>query len=159
MKKFTFLITILLLVGCEKEDQPVNSVYIENALKLNVINEEGEDLLSSDTPGYFRSQDIKTFYRNEEGNFQALYQSNLDNPKFFKIREEDDKNVFVLFPYMESRNSENVTLIEWRQVVVDTIETIHSYTANTVYLEEARLNGELIYVRDNFPTPVYQLVK
>lgn len=159
MKKFTFLITILLLVGCDKEDEPLIGFNVSSVLQFTVVDSEGRDLLDSGTPGYLNAQEIRTYYKNKDGEFQAHYRANLDHPRFFWIREDDDENVLILFPYMESEEPENVTLIEWREGEVDTIETIHSFHTHGVNLEEAKLNGELIYVRDSSPFPIIQIVK
>ena len=55
------LITIVLALGCSKEikDGPC---IISTRVDINILNQDGEDLLNPEIPGYFPFEDMKLYY-------------------------------------------------------------------------------------------------
>ncbi|MBZ4192648.1 hypothetical protein [Niabella beijingensis] len=113
---FTFL-SVATLHGCKKEN---NSDTGPSSFSIVVENAQGQSLLAPATAGHFEASQIK---RTDliNGSEVEFNQANLDNPKGFKIANENGKSFLFFTPYMGTQQAETTTYFYWNANIKDTI--------------------------------------
>ena len=102
---------------------------------------------------------IKLFYVID-GETQEVYDSNLDNPRNFRIYKHENEYRIGISPNYSKTEEKPVTYIQWNENDTDTIEVVYERTQNATVQNKIWLNGEQIWeLGDNTIDPFFILVK
>ncbi|MFK8105008.1 MAG: hypothetical protein AB8G15_21000, partial [Saprospiraceae bacterium] len=95
MKNLCLLSSLLLLFACTKKTN--DQMVISTAIDLTVKNQAGEDLLDSQTEGYFSKDAIRLYYL-VDGSLLEVNEPELDAAKGFSIFEAAKGYRIRIFP-------------------------------------------------------------
>ncbi|MDT0676491.1 hypothetical protein [Autumnicola musiva] len=157
MKKIIFILGIALAIqfsSCSKNDDQVQSSNLVNEVQFIVKDEEGNNLI----PNKYNSETIKLF-SEINGEFEEIFDSNLDYPRNFKIAEKDGENILSIWPFINEEEDVSRTLIQWEEGDVDTLETSYIKTDDATILKEVWFNGDLILSNEENDQYIYELSK
>ena len=157
MKNIIFILGIALAIqfsSCSKNDDQVQSSNLVNEVQFIVKDEEGNTLI----PNKYNSETIKLF-AEINGEFEEIFDSNLDYPRNFKIAEKDGENILSIWPFINEEEDVSRTLIQWEEGDVDTLETSYIKTDNATILKEVWFNGDLILSNEENDQYIYELSK
>lgn len=116
------LLTILGLTtnsSCEKSI-PTN---VDIVTHLVVLDDQSRNLLSPDTPGFLKKEDIRIFYL-KNGALEEVYHPNYTWPRNFDIIKNDlGEYAMILVPDEGTSNGEiTSTIIKWNDSNQDTLK-------------------------------------
>jgi len=136
MKKLSFTLGILALVGCGSKNDPApyEATFIDVHSDFYVLDHEGNDLLDPDNPDAIGSDDLDIYYVID-GEAERFYESNLDAPKGFSIYEpEGDYEKYRIRLFLNTSETKEVTrtLLKWSDFETDTIKTKYYRSENSL---------------------------
>lgn len=154
MKKLLIIaIATNLIIGCAKNDSPVNEYILNNAVEFNILNENGDDLLNKSTSGYFSVDKMKLFYLIN-GEKYEVYDENMALPRNIGLVTEVSPYRLGIATYSGEEgltNEENgiktgisIAYLELNEVVTDTIKTEWESKENKYFVvKKVWYNSEL----------------
>ncbi|TDP01557.1 hypothetical protein [Flavobacterium sp. 245] len=159
MKKLLIILTITTFFACDsKDDNDVNSFYLNTDIDFSVFNADGEDLLNPETPNHLDESQIKLFYV-VNGVTEEFFEGNLDYPKNIRILKKG-KQYVIGVGLNHSENGKSITYIQWNEKDTDTIEATFARGKTFIYPKDVWLNGKLVSEgTKRFDSPYVRLTK
>lgn len=140
MKNLLIISFFCTLFSCSKhDDNPNNSFYLDESIKIKLENNNGENLLN--TPSY-NENDIKIFYKIN-GQLVEVFFPLLDRSKGFKIVNENNNNYMILDLNPTVTEALPETVIQWNELESDTIKVNYVRTENSSFWNLMWLNDVL----------------
>lgn len=137
MKNLLIISFFCIFFSCSKhDDNPKNSFYLDQSIKIKLENNSGENLLNT---ANYNENDIKIFYKIN-GQLVEVFIPNLDSPKGFKIINENNNNYMVLFLNATVTEALPETVIQWNELESDTIKVNYVRTENSSFWNFMWLN-------------------
>jgi len=126
-----------LWIGCDSESNCCT--IIDTEVYLHYQNQEGENLINSDTG--FDENNIKIYYKEGE-EYKYVRNDNLDYPNMY-ILDEDSENRLILtvFPSDIYEQNRSTTLIELNSEITDTLISEFDLDGNNSVFKRGWLNG------------------
>lgn len=122
MKALTLLLIMITFFSCKKDNEAVAD---DTAFDISYFDQNGNDLLDTNTPNSYKASDINIYYLLD-GIKVKQYQGNLACPKSFYISDEirENKHFMVLFPNDKSLDENNraITYINFGNNEEDKVE-------------------------------------
>lgn len=93
--RIVFLLSLIgmLFLSCERR---ISGPLIDSGFSISLVNAKGDDLLDPSNPNFFNEENLEMYVLKKDEKVR-LYQGNLDAPKFFKIRQENNKNRLQIY--------------------------------------------------------------
>jgi hypothetical protein len=146
MKKAILFLTIITMISCQNTEEDRSFSYFDNAVAFSLKNDEGDDLLDPTNVNALDTSSFKVYYIID-GVKTRYSESHLVDPKGFRVFEHENEYRIAIFTDFSS--DRDITIIEWFENDVDTIEVLYNKTANSVLKQDIWLNGEHIWEYGN----------
>lgn len=93
--RIVFLLSLIgmFFISCERR---ISGPLIDSGFSISLVNAKGDDLLDPSNPNFFNEENLEMYVLKKDEKVR-LYQGNLDAPKFFKIRTENNKNRLQIY--------------------------------------------------------------
>ncbi|GGG95336.1 hypothetical protein GCM10011416_11070 [Polaribacter pacificus] len=144
MKKTILLLACTLIFSCTKNDTPNYGGVNESGAWFYVKDSQGNNLVDPNTPNAYKENEIK-IYHIINGVEKLMYDSNLDNPKFFTITQEDGLYKFGLGMSLDSSVDYPISYIQWNDTDRDTIKTEYLREQGSVIKQKIWFNDQLVW--------------
>ncbi len=149
------ILAILAMFSCEKKQddlsaQTLTGAYRSGSISFGLSDNSGNDLLSENTNGSYKLDDIDWIYYDNE-KLKIFNNPLLDNPKNLKIVHENDKNYIWLYLREPTETeTETNTYIRYGSADVDTIKAVFEIKKEVSYCAILKVwyNGNLIFEKD-----------
>lgn len=142
--KFLLIITgiIILFTNCTKES-PVGEVF-SVGVDIFIENENGENLLSKNTPNHYDENLMRVSYVINGNSFIA-YDGDLDCPSMICVTEELGETwVGILTNYTDTEDYP-LTYIHWNESDTDTLKCHYIRNEHGTVCDEVWFNGEKMF--------------
>lgn len=149
-----FILILLTIFSCSKNNEPEEQFNLSSSLEFSIINSQNEDLLNPNNPNHINVANIKLFYVID-GKSQEIYDSNMDNPRNFRIYEHKNEYRIRITTNATETAEKPITYIQWNENDTDTLEVLYERTQNAILQNKIWLNGEQIWERGNNTTDPY----
>lgn len=136
MKQLIILLTIFIVMSCDKETNEPDSFVLSANVDIIYLNKTGDDLLNHTTDEYFQIDSMKLFYIIE-GEVIEVYDPNMASPRNIMLMTETTPNRLRIFTpdNINEFTSEKdgikygtaITLLKLTDIDTDTIKTGWSY--------------------------------
>jgi len=74
MKTLITILFLLIIFSCsDNDDEPVCCFVLNNGVKFNILNQQGEDLLNDSTPEYFPVEEMTLYYLINDEKIEAQH--------------------------------------------------------------------------------------
>lgn len=167
MKNILALIFVLMLAGCTEKDKPVpsdNEMVYSIAVDISFLNNQGQDLLNSNTPDYYNYEDFELYYLvKDEIVSVADYDSLLINGMM--LVTESDPYYLRSFTYANENDgviseSDGVitgisyTYLKLNDTETDTIKTEWESIKNKSFVNTKVWYNGALYIPDGKPIDI-----
>ena len=144
---FSCIVLVVFLVGCKKTN--VNdSVVIDKAIELSLVDAEGNDLLNPQHDYAIDPADIKIFYRID-GEWQEVYDPTKDSPRNFFIRQHETGYRIHIFLNSDEGEEFPETAIQWNEFSTDNVKAKFRRSSSLLVIDEVWLNDEAVWSSDD----------
>ena len=144
---FSCIVLVVFLVGCKKTN--VNdSVVIDKAIELSLVDAEGNDLLNPQHDHAIAPSGIKIFYLIE-GELQEVYNPTRDNPRNFFIRQHGTEYRIHIFLNSDEGEEFPETFIQWNESYTDNVKAKFRRSPSLLVIDEVWLNDEAVWSSDD----------
>lgn len=130
-------ITLLLNNACKKE--PAKNAIISTYMFISYQDKSGNDLLDSNTPGYYSAGNIH-IYKMVNGVKTEVNHPTADSPHDFSIYKDDSLNRYYLLLYLD-----NPSYLQLNQNTIDTITCDIEQSNGNILLKKFWYNGQLYW--------------
>ena len=154
MKNLLYIATIIGLFSCESSDTMDNNYYnLDTAVKITVVDINGNDLLNPNNANCFLEENIIIYYLID-GEEEEIYDPNMDCPRNFCIYAPDtaDGKYWIgLTPNIVSDSTVGygITYIKWNDNDKDTIKCAHRSGEGYTIVTKVWFNDELVWNEDD----------
>ncbi len=138
---FFFCVFSFAIFSCSIDPNPQDCcTIIDTDVQIHYQTQTGDDLINSSQE--FNQANIKIYYL-VGGEFEYVYNNNLDNPGYFDVyKDQNDRQILRIFPSNNYDGDFSTTLIELNESVIDTLYCEFELTNSSEICKKVWLNGE-----------------
>jgi len=155
----SFILIITVISECQKEDhEESNSVVVDNAIELALVDPEGNDLLDLQNENAIEQSKINVFYLIN-GSLQEVYDTSKDYPRNFLVYKHENQYRIRVFLNSEENEATPETYIQWSESDTDTIKAEFRRSPSSLTIDKIWLNEEGLWPSEDKKELYFTLTK
>ena len=167
MKNIFALIFVLMLAGCTEKDKPVpsdNEMVYSIAVDISFLNNQGQDLLNSNTPDYYNYKNFELYYLVKDeivsvADYDSLLINGMmlvteSNPYYLRCFTYANENDGVISESDGVITGISYTYLKLNDTETDTIKTEWESIKNKSFVNTKVWYNGVLYIPDGKPIDI-----